>query len=1245
MSATATDRERAPDAGGAAGIADGSAAAFEELYEVYSHELYDFAARITRDRAAAADVVQDVFAKLWERSQRGDEVRAPRAWLYRATHNAAIDEIRRRRWTTPGGGDQTIDFAAVEDTTTQEPGRGLLDKELAELVWSTAAALKPDDYALLDLHVRRELTPDELAEELGITRGAVDTRLSRLRRSFEEALTVKLLTRRGTKDCEELGYLVSTLGERAETDEGWRLLRAHIRDCSTCQEVRRRYVTAAELLGALAPVPLLPGLQGAIWSSLAALPSPGGGAANGGTPVRTQEGGSPQAGAGMRPLAVGAVVLAILAALAAGGWAARVALLSDSSTAAARDPSGVWSPSHEAGGRSSDNRVTISWSPQPDAVAFSVLWSHVPREEPDDVPDLAGSATSVTSPALAPGRWYFHLRTQGRDDSWTHTVHLGPFVVLAAAPSGPGSSRTEPPAGGRGGGAGVEPGGAEPGSAAGSSPGLTAGTGAVAGTGKGAATDADATPPSGQGVELAGGRYYRALAVPLVLRRGSDDASGVDPATGVVERQAAVLKNDVCGGWSAWTVVAVPATTDPGVADGRCYRYRYRISDRAGNRSAFSAPSRTAAVDVTPPARPTLSLVEDGPDTVVAATTLFYRPAGGGGAFSATAASDDGGSGLAAIEFPGLAAGMTPAARTRRTAAPYHVTYTWRTGAAESGTKTVIAYDRAGNASRARFAIAADETAPGGASVAVTGGPWFTAASVPLVLERGADDESGLASGSTRVERDSAALAAGRCEPFAGAWAGVSLVGAADTTVESGRCYRYRVSAVDNVGNRYISPPSGEARIDTTPPSAPRLTLHASSSSVHVTGIELFYRPAAEGSFTVEAATQDPESGIARVSFPELGEATGGADDERDPYETSYRWSSAFNAAGAHAVSASNRAGASARSDFTVTQDGAGPTAMVAEVVGGPWFAGPVTLAIGTGTDAGSGVDRASVRVERDSARLVAGTCGAFTGAWTTVSPAGGADTAVESGNCYRYRVSTSDNVGNRSTSPPSGDARVDTTPPSPPALTLTSSSSTVHVSGTTVFYRPTVSGSLAIAATSADPETGIARISFPALAGASGGDGDEAAPYETTFSWLALIAAGEESVIASNPAGLASRSAFSLAADADGPIGTSVTLVGGPRFSGGSVTLKIEEGADAGSGVRPGSVTVERDSASLVSGTCDSFTGAWVAVPLGGSADTSVERGNCYRYRVTVSDNVGNLSTSPPTDAATVDLPASAAP
>ncbi len=163
--------------------------------------------------------------------------------------------------------------------------------------------------------------------------------------------------------------------------------------------------------------------------------------------------------------------------------------------------------------------------------------------------------------------------------------------------------------------------------------------------------------------------------------------------------------------------------------------------------------------------------------------------------------------------------------------------------------------------------------------------------------------------------------------------------------------------------------------------------------------------------------------------------------------------------------------------------------------------------------------------------------------------------------------------------------------------------------------------------------------MSFPTVSGADGGGADDSAPYEAGYSGSALEG-GARSVTATNGAGLSASSDFTLVPDDSGPTGMSVDLAGGPSFRDGAVSLDVSAGDDAGSGLDAGSLQVERDSAPLGKEGCGAFKGAWQTVKLQKDTDTGVSPGNCYRYRIRVSDNVGNQSVSDPSADAIVEQP-----
>ena len=101
------------------------------------------------------------------------------------------------------------------------------------------------------------------------------------------------------------------------------------------------------------------------------------------------------------------------------------------------DPTDVHSTTHSTGRATPANVVGMAWTWKRDADAYSVTWTRDSDTLPDEMEDLAGEAGRTVSPPLTPGSWWFHLRTKGGGD-WTHTVHVGPFIIL------PRSARPEP---------------------------------------------------------------------------------------------------------------------------------------------------------------------------------------------------------------------------------------------------------------------------------------------------------------------------------------------------------------------------------------------------------------------------------------------------------------------------------------------------------------------------------------------------------------------------------------------------------------------------------------------------------------------------------------------------------------------------------------------------------------------------------------------------------------------------------
>jgi RNA polymerase sigma-70 factor, ECF subfamily len=144
----------------------GDADAFEALYRRHRDWVVALAWRLTGSRDDALDVLQDTFARLFERFPGFTLTTTLRAYLYPAIKHACISLARKRRNVVP------INGAAVEPAT--EPAApSEWSPELARLV----GELPEGHREVLRLRFALELRLEEIAEALDLPLGTVKSRL------------------------------------------------------------------------------------------------------------------------------------------------------------------------------------------------------------------------------------------------------------------------------------------------------------------------------------------------------------------------------------------------------------------------------------------------------------------------------------------------------------------------------------------------------------------------------------------------------------------------------------------------------------------------------------------------------------------------------------------------------------------------------------------------------------------------------------------------------------------------------------------------------------------------------------------------------------------------------------------------------------------------------------------------------------------------------------------------------------
>lgn len=151
------------------GALAGSEADVELLFRRHWPRAYRAAFLIVHDHAAAEDIAQEAFVAAIRRLDRFDRRRPFEPWLAAIVANRAIDWARSRSSRREvGEGDGEREAPAVAPL-----GR------YSEEVLAALAALSPEHRAVVVMRYVLEYTPGEIARELELPRGTVNSRLRR----------------------------------------------------------------------------------------------------------------------------------------------------------------------------------------------------------------------------------------------------------------------------------------------------------------------------------------------------------------------------------------------------------------------------------------------------------------------------------------------------------------------------------------------------------------------------------------------------------------------------------------------------------------------------------------------------------------------------------------------------------------------------------------------------------------------------------------------------------------------------------------------------------------------------------------------------------------------------------------------------------------------------------------------------------------------------------------------------------
>lgn len=154
-------------------VSKGDRKAFSVLYSKYMHNLYRYVYLFTKSKETSEEIVQRVFVKIWEKRETLAVIASFKAFIYSVAKNQLLDEIRRN---------QVKSKALVRlKGEAEECGPGadahLLSRQYYELMEEAINILPEKRKQIVNLRLKDDLSLDEIAEKLAISKPVVKKQL------------------------------------------------------------------------------------------------------------------------------------------------------------------------------------------------------------------------------------------------------------------------------------------------------------------------------------------------------------------------------------------------------------------------------------------------------------------------------------------------------------------------------------------------------------------------------------------------------------------------------------------------------------------------------------------------------------------------------------------------------------------------------------------------------------------------------------------------------------------------------------------------------------------------------------------------------------------------------------------------------------------------------------------------------------------------------------------------------------
>lgn len=174
----------------------GDEAAFDQLVELYSGQVFSLLTRFLGPVAGREDLVQDTFLRVIRARERYEPTARFSTWLYRIVFNLAVNETQRAGAKEARANHSasrveegpTDGFSDWRDERIEDPSERMMQDDVVQAVRAAIALLPEQQRMALVLAKYHEMPYVEIATILGSSEKAVKSLVHRARENLRETL-------------------------------------------------------------------------------------------------------------------------------------------------------------------------------------------------------------------------------------------------------------------------------------------------------------------------------------------------------------------------------------------------------------------------------------------------------------------------------------------------------------------------------------------------------------------------------------------------------------------------------------------------------------------------------------------------------------------------------------------------------------------------------------------------------------------------------------------------------------------------------------------------------------------------------------------------------------------------------------------------------------------------------------------------------------------------------------------------